>query len=52
MKNIYDNGSILLGTKKDILDYWKNNPADIYGDDEQEIKEYLKDYDNNTIVAF
>ena len=51
MENIYDNGTILLGTKKDIINYWKNNTDVIDNDDKQEIEEYLKEIDDNNIVA-
>ncbi len=51
MNNIYDNGELLLGTKKDILDYWKNNAVNIDSDFEEEVKEDLKDLKDDTIVC-
>lgn len=51
MNNIYDNGELLLGTKKDILNYWKNNAIDIDSDFEEELKEDLKDLKDDTIIC-
>ena len=53
MTNLYDNGEILLGTKKDILKFedvaikkgW------IDAEDYKEIKETLEDLTEDTIVA-
>ena len=52
MKNIYDNGTMILGNKKNIVKYLKNNIAT--SDMEEEIFEILKDLEDleeNTIVA-
>lgn len=52
MNNIYDNGEIILGTKKDIVRYLQNNIAT--SDMEEEIYEILKDIEEeeeNTILA-
>lgn len=52
MNNLYDNGSILLGTKKDIVNQIYNNMLVEENDDEyMEILEDLKDFKEDTIVA-
>lgn len=52
MNNLYDNGSILLGTKKDIVNQIYNNMLVEENDDEyMEILEDLKDLKEDTIVA-
>lgn len=52
MKNVYDNGTLILGTKKDILEYQKKliKKEIIDKDDYQEITETLEDLENDTIV--
>jgi len=52
MNNVYDNGTILLGTKKDIVQQIYNNMLEEEQDDlYMEILEDLKDEENDTIVA-
>lgn len=52
MNKVYDNGTILLGTKKDIVEQIYNNMLEEEQDElYQEILEDLKDYKDNTIVA-
>lgn len=52
MKNVYDNGEMILGSKKNIVKYLNDNL--ITSDMEEEIYEILedlKDLEDNTIVA-
>lgn len=52
MKNVYDNGEMVLGTKKDLVKYLNNNLATSDMEEEiYEILEDLKDLEDNTIVA-
>lgn len=52
MKNVYDNGEIILGSKKDLVKYLNNNLTTSDMEEEiYEILEDLKDLENNTIVA-
>ena len=52
MNNLYDNGTILLGTKKDIVNQIYNNML-VEEEDTfyMEILEDLKDFKDNTIIA-
>lgn len=52
MNNLYDNGTILLGTKKDIVEQIYNNMLEEEQDElYQEILEDLKCLKDDTIVA-
>lgn len=52
MNNLYDNGTILLGTKKDIVNQIYNNMLEEEQDEQyQEILEDLKDFKDDTIIA-
>lgn len=52
MNGLYDNGTILLGTKKDIVNQIYNNMLVEENDEEyMEILEDLKDFKEDTIVA-
>ena len=52
MNSLYDNGTILLGTKKDIVNQIYNNMLEEENDEEyMEILEDLKDFKEDTIVA-
>ena len=52
MKNIYDNGTILLGEKGKIVNQIYNNMLEEEQDEfYMEILEELKDFKDNTIVA-
>jgi len=53
MNNLYDNGEMLLGTKRDILEYTKrqNEAQLIEEEDYQEIVETLEDLEDNTIIC-
>ena len=52
MNNLYDNGTILLGTKKNIVEQIYNNML-VEEDDEyyMEILNDLKDFKDDTIIA-
>ena len=49
MNKIYDNGEILLGKVKDIIEYTKKQ--EIIDEEMEEILQDLKDFEDNTIVA-
>lgn len=49
MNNIYDNGEILLGKVKDIIEYTKKQEK--IDEETEEILQDLKDLEDNTIVA-
>lgn len=49
MNNIYDNGEILLGKVKDIIEYTKKQGT--IDEEMEEILQDLKDLEDNTIVA-
>lgn len=49
MNNIYDNGEILLGKVKDIIEYTKKQET--IDEETEEILQDLKDFEDNTIVA-
>lgn len=52
MDNIYDNGTVLLGEKKKIVNQIYNNMLEEEQDEfYMEILEELKDFKDNTIVA-
>lgn len=52
MNNLYDNGTILLGTKKDIVEQIYNNMLEEEQDElYQDILDDLKDFKDDTIVA-
>lgn len=52
MNNVYDNGSMLLGIKKDIVNQIYNNMLEEEQDElYMEILEDLKELKDNTIVA-
>ena len=54
MNNIYDNGTVLLGTIKMIKEYIKNqlrNNMDVYHDDMKDILKDIEYLDDNAIVA-
>jgi len=52
MNKLYDNGSILLGTKKDIVNQIYNNMLEEENDEEyMQILEDLKDFKEDTIIA-
>lgn len=52
MNGLYDNGTILLGTKKDIVNQIYNNMLEEENDEEyMEILEDLKGFKEDTIVA-
>lgn len=51
MNNIYDNGELLLGTKKDILNYVNSNVSNFDKEDYEEIIEYLCSFNDNGIVC-
>lgn len=52
MENIYDNGEMILGSKKDIVKYLNDNLTTSDMEEEiYEILEDLKDLEDNTIVA-
>lgn len=52
MNSLYDNGTILLGTKKDIVNQIYNNMLEEENDEEyMEILEDLKNFKEDTIVA-
>jgi len=49
MNKIYDNGEILLGKVKDIIEYTKKQGT--IDEEMEEILQDLKDFEDNTIVA-
>lgn len=49
MNKIYDNGEILLGKVKDIIEYTKKQET--IDEEMEEILQDLKDFEDNTIVA-
>lgn len=49
MNKIYDNGEILLGKVKDIIEYTKKQET--IDEETEEILQDLKDLEDNTIVA-
>jgi hypothetical protein len=52
MNKLYDNGEILLGRKKDIVNQIYNNMLVEENDEEYtEILEDIKDFEDNTILA-
>ena len=54
MNNIYDNGEIIIGKAKDILQYQAKHQCDLDEQDYKDIKEDLERYlkcDENIIVA-
>ena len=56
MNKVYDNGSVLLGEKYNIIQYCKRqlNKIGIDKDDREEIEkllEEIKDYNNNDILT-
>lgn len=52
MKDLYDNGEMLLGTKKNIVNQIYNNMLEEEDDEEyMQILEDLKDLKDDTIVA-
>lgn len=52
MNKLYDNGEILLGRKKDIVNQIYNNMLEEENDEEyNEILEDIKDFEDNTIIA-
>lgn len=52
MNNLYDNGTILLGTKKNIVEQIYNNMLEEEQDElYQDILDDLKDLKDDTIVA-
>lgn len=52
MKNVYDNGEMILGSKKDLVKYLNYNLTTSDMEEEiYEILEDLKDLEDNTIVA-
>lgn len=54
MKNIYDNGAIMLGNVKMVresIQYQLKNGIDMYCADMEEILQDIKDLDDNDIVA-
>jgi hypothetical protein len=52
MNKLYDNGEILLGRKKDIVNQIYNNMLEEENDEEYtEILEEIKDFEDNTILA-
>lgn len=52
MNNLYDNGTILLGKKQDIINQIYNNMLEEEQDElYMEILEDLKDLEDDTIVA-
>lgn len=53
MKNIYDNGTVMLGEVKKIKDYTKKQLEDKIIDEEEylDIENELKDFNDNDIVA-
>lgn len=52
MNKLYDNGEILLGRKKDVVNQIYNNMLEEENDEEYtEILEDIKDFEDNTIIA-
>ena len=52
MNKLYDNGEILLGRKKDVVNQIYNNMLEEENDEEYtEILEDIKDFEDNTILA-
>ena len=52
MNHVYDNGCIMLGTKRDIVDYVSRlMPKLDYHDDMEAILNDIKDEDDDTILA-
>lgn len=49
MNKIYDNGEILLGKVKDVIEYTKKQET--IDEEMEEILQDLKDFEDNTIVA-
>ena len=49
MNNIYDNGEILLGKVKDIIEYTKKQET--IDEETEEILQDLKELEDNTIAA-
>ncbi len=49
MNKIYDNGEILLGKVKDIIEYTKKQGT--IDEEMEEILQDLKDFEDNTIIA-
>lgn len=47
---LYDNGTILLGAKKDIINYM-NNAVNLDEEDKEEILDFIKDFNDNDIIA-
>ena len=50
MNNLYDNGTCLLGTKKDIYDYTINS-QDLNKEEKQEILEEIKCFNDTDILC-
>ena len=54
MNNLYDNGTILIGTIKDVKKYMEKQLQqndDAYVDDIKDILEDIKDLDDNSIIS-
>ena len=52
MNKLYDNGEILLGRKKDVVNQIYNTMLEEENDEEYtEILEDIKDFEDNTILA-